>query len=210
MTLSYWQQLVSTGLLQEKTCAACMNYCLGTVKTAGSSGRCVMLVCLDITKAFDRASHGRLINNTESCGITDPLVSGLTSYLLFRNQLAQTNGYTFLHGPVSSGVIQGSVLGPPLFLLYVNHVLNIITRCALFLFADDNKTVYAFQSEDVDSAIPKIIQNPISLHNYASEWIINFSAEKFASFAICASYPQGCIKLEFELSPSTMRFVTRA
>ncbi|VDP36673.1 unnamed protein product, partial [Echinostoma caproni] len=103
-----------------------------------------VVVYLDMTKAFDRVSHTRLIAKARSYGIGDPLLSWLSSYLSERSQVVSVNDCSSQPQPVTSGVIQGSVLGPLLFLMYINDVSKSIICGTPFLFADDIKVVYSF------------------------------------------------------------------
>ena len=118
-------------------------------------------VFFDLNKAFDSVPHRQLISKLRAIGLDDYLVSWITNYLTNRSQSVVLHGETSDLLPVTSGVPQGSVLGPLLFLLYVNDVNNVALSegSKLILYADDillyrKKFIekdYAALQQDVDS-----------------------------------------------------------
>ncbi|WP_432422675.1 reverse transcriptase domain-containing protein [Streptococcus dysgalactiae] len=96
-------------------------------------------------------------------GIVDPLLSWLSLYLSMRSQRTNVNGHLSLPIPITSGVIQGSVLGPLLFLLYINDVFTTVNRGTPFLFADDIKIVYSFKPSSIDATLATIVDDLHSL-----------------------------------------------
>ena len=94
---------------------------------------------LDLRKAFDTVSHPELLLKLSAAGITGDLWKWFRSYLTNRSQQVSINGSLSYSLPVSSGVPQGSILGPLLFLVYVNDLPTAITTSQLLMFADDTK-----------------------------------------------------------------------
>ena len=91
---------------------------------------------LDISKAFDRVWHKGLLFNLKRIGIDAPLYHLLENYLKNRKQRVVLNGQTSEWKDILAGVPQGSVLGPILFLIYINDLPDGLISNAK-LFADD-------------------------------------------------------------------------
>ena len=96
------------------------------------------VIYLDFSKAFDTVPHKRLILKLQAYGVHGNLLSWLTNYLSDRFQRVCLNGSCSGWKPVISGVPQGSVLGPLLFVIYINDLSSCVSSC-LFKFVDDAK-----------------------------------------------------------------------
>ncbi|CAB3985895.1 Hypothetical predicted protein [Paramuricea clavata] len=105
-----------------------------------ASGKEVDVLYLDLAKAFDKVPHNLLLLKLQLHGITGPLLLWMKSYLSDRKQRVVVEGASSDWLPVTSGVPQGSILGPLLFLVYVNDLPScIINNSNIALFADDSK-----------------------------------------------------------------------
>jgi len=95
---------------------------------------------LDISKAFDCVDHTCLLFKIQELGIDDPLLNLLSSYLFQPSQVVLINRALSDLKYTSCGVAQGSVLGPLLFLIYVNDIAKNI-NASISLFADDTTLI---------------------------------------------------------------------
>ena len=94
-------------------------------------------VFIDLKQAFDTVDHSMLVTKLDHYGIRGVAKQWLSSYLENRKQYVCFNGTDSGFLPITCGLPQGSILGPTLFLLYVNDLCNVSTRLTSILFADD-------------------------------------------------------------------------
>ena len=92
---------------------------------------------LDFAKAFDSMPHQRLLLRLQSLGVCGQLLGWICSFLTTRSQRVVVNGQFSEWLSVGSGVPQGSILGPLLFVLYVDDIRSVVQTSSLKLFADD-------------------------------------------------------------------------
>ena len=102
-------------------------------------GGCVDVIYCDFQKAFDKVPHRRLLHKLERYGIKGKLLGWVRHFLLGRVQRVRVGGTTSSDREVISGIPQGSVLGPILFVSYINDLPPTASNSDLFLFADDLK-----------------------------------------------------------------------
>ncbi|CAB4000594.1 Hypothetical predicted protein [Paramuricea clavata] len=138
------------GFLQGKSCVTNLLEALDYIGACLDKGGQVDMVYLDMSKAFDRINHKRLTQKLANSGIGGNLLKWFQSYLTDRRQRVTVLGVTSKSLPVCSGVPQGSILGPALFLLYVNDLLEAPTSSRAAMFADDTKIFSAIQSQNDD------------------------------------------------------------
>ena len=91
----------------------------------------------DFAKTFDKVSHPHLISKLKSYGISDPLIEWINNFLSGRKQRVVIDGHESNWLEVTSGVPQGSILGPLMFLVYINDLPSSVTS-NVDLFADDS------------------------------------------------------------------------
>ena len=98
-------------------------------------------VAFDISRAFDRIWHAGLLHKLKSYGISDQIFGLISSFLSNRRLRVVLDGKSSQEYPVNAGVPQGSILGPTLFLLYINNLPDDVI-CNIAIYADDT-TLYS-------------------------------------------------------------------
>ena len=121
-----------------------LSYLDKCVKTI-VDGDVVDTIYLDFAKAFDTVPHRRLIGKLHAYGIKGNILNWIIEFLRDRTQVVRVNGTQSVPAPVVSGIPQGTVLGPVLFVLYINDILDSVTSEG-FLFADDTKIFHHITS----------------------------------------------------------------
>ena len=137
---------------------------------------------MDFQRAFDSLSHNKLIHKLISYGISGNLLYWIQSFLTNRTQIVRVGNHLSNPCPVSSGVPQGSVLGPILFILFINDVTDSFHDSVFAqLFADDIK-IYTTLTHPSDYAS---FQNHLDLiHTWSSAWQLPISHSKCNVFEI--------------------------
>ena len=129
---------------------------------------------LDMSKTFDKVRHERHFLKLYQYGIRGNMLTWLQSFLGGQSQRVVLNGHYSTPCDVISGVPQGSVLGPTLFLIYINDIVDGI-QSTIGLFADDC-LVYRCVSSPADQCILQEYLNRLS--TWATTWQVDFNVDK--------------------------------
>ena len=101
------------------------------------------LLFLDLKKAFDTVDHEILLGKLNAYGISRVAGNWFRSYLSERQQMCRVNGHSSSSHFLRCGVPQGTILGPLLFLIYINDLPNCLVHSRARMFADDTNLTYA-------------------------------------------------------------------
>ena len=162
------------GFLAGKSCLTNLLEFMEDVTEIIDRGNSVDVIYLDFAKAFDKVSHKRLLKKLVCHGISGNVGRWIENWLSGRRQRVGVNGVYSDWNSVISGVPQGSVLGPLLFLIFINDLdEDILSR--LKKFADDTKLYREINSnKDCES-----LQNDIDkLEGWSVEWKMLFNVDK--------------------------------
>ena len=171
----------------------CLINLQDSIRMEISQGKYVGMVLIDLQKAFDTVDHEILLEKLDAMGFNHN--KWFESYLKGRKQMVVVNDVSSEIGTVTCGVPQGSILGPLLFLCYVND-MPISLKCKLLLYADDSalivsgfdpKKIADDLSRELESCRQWLIDNKLSLHLGKTEAILFGSKRKLKrvnSFAV--------------------------
>ena len=96
-------------------------------------------IYLDFAKAFDKVDHKLLLKKLEIYGFHPKVVHWIRSFLSNRTQYVVVDGHKSLKSLIISGVPQGTVLGPILFIIYINDIIDHVSHSTIRCFADDTR-----------------------------------------------------------------------
>ena len=135
-------------LSRRSTCTQLLDTLSDWVSAVNKRQR-VDCVYIDLSKAFDTVSHPKLLQKLRGYGVDYELFNWISAFLSGRSQRVTVDSGLSESVPVTSGVPQGSVLGPLLFLLYINDIVECVEGVShVRLFADDAKFYCARNSDD--------------------------------------------------------------
>ena len=157
---------------------SCITQLLEVLQDIGKnldSEKTTDVVYLDFSKAFDSVSHPNLIQKLRDHGISGPLLNWFCDYLSSRKQRVVIDGVSSSFLEVTSGVPQGSVVGPLLFIIYVNEIPNETTHSKTPMFADDSKCYRQITSTDDEQLLQRDIN---SLQEWSVKWELSFNVQK--------------------------------
>ena len=129
------------------------------------TGHHVVAVFVDLQKAFDTVDQDILLQKLEKMGLRGPANKLIKSYLDNRYQFTSVNKQESSRRSIKVGITQGSVLGPLMYILYVESIAMLQMQCKYFMFADDTALVFSEKNED---ELEQNIQNSLNLFY---EWL---------------------------------------
>ena len=162
------------GFREKRSCVTQLVMLVNDLVTSIYNKEQVDLILLDFSKAFDKVSHEKVLVKMHEYGVRGNTLKWIESFLHDRSQTVVLNGTASDPIPVSSGVPQGSVLGPLLFLAYINDLPHNISS-KVRLFADDTAIYISLTSADTSVTL----QNDLNLlEKWELEWDMKFNPSK--------------------------------
>ena len=138
-------------------------------------GKPVCSVFFDVRKAFDSVPHATLVSKLQSRGLNDFLLRWICDYLKGREQRVVLNGVSSRPRPVLSGVPQGSVLGPLLFILYINDLADLKLGSKMVVYADD---ILLYRSIETNADYNQMQEDVTSVEQWMTENFLTPNAAK--------------------------------
>ena len=167
----------------------CLTHLSDFIRFKMDEGQMVGMVLLDLQKAFDTVNHRILLMKLEAIGLHKDAVRWFQSYLSDRHQIVDVSGTLSSEASITCGVPQGSILGPLLFLIYVNDMAAVVKN-KILLYADDTGILVAGKriseiesilSNDLELISEWLVDNKLSLHLGKTESILFGSKPKLRS-----------------------------
>ena len=159
------------GFRRHRSCVTQLLEVLNNLTEWIENSENIDIIYLDFCKAFDSVPHKRLLNKLKAYGISGNLLDWIADFLSDRKQRVKVNNSVSSEKKVTSCIPQGSILGPVLFIIFINDFPeNVQSTCKVF--ADDTKIYNVTKNHD-------IIQNDINaLFEWSRTWQLNFNLAK--------------------------------
>ena len=209
MTFLIGNKLISDkqyGFLPGKSCTLQLLNFLDDLTLANDQSKQITTIYLDFEKAFDKISHSALIFKLESMGVSSWLLAWVKDFLSDRTMYVTVGEGKSQKRKVTSGVPQGSVLCPVLFLCYINALPENVVYSKTLLFADDTKIYTQINSPDDIKNLQADINN---ITKWCIKWqmqlncnkckVINFNNNNIQADIILANTPLPVVNCEEDL-----------
>jgi ribonuclease P/MRP protein subunit RPP40 len=194
------------GFQSERSTADLMSVLFQKWSDALDEGSEVRAVSLDISKAFDKVWHDGLLCKLQSYGIGGLLLNWLKDYLSGRSQAVCVDGVQSKPAAINAGVPQGSVLGPTLFLIFINDLLE-STENPIHSFADDSTLHMPLPAGPLHVARQQVAETLESdlgkIEEWGKRWLVTFNASKTTQLTVSRRTDQNYPVVQFQGIPLT-------
>ena len=169
------------GFRKSRSCETQLIDFIQELARSNNSNTQTDLIIMDFAKAFDKVSHRHLLYKLKFYGIENNTLNWIQAFLQDRTQTVVINGISSTSVPVTSGVPQGTVLGPILFLIYINDLPEYLEHSKLRLFADDSIIYREIKTQD---DCHKLQLDLDSAARWESDWLMAFHPDKCTNLSI--------------------------
>jgi hypothetical protein len=182
------------GFMPGKSCTTNLLEFMETVTRAIDAGKPFDIVYLDFAKAFDKVPRERLLEKLRAHGVQGRALNWIRSWLTGRKQRVVLNGKCSTWAEVLSGVPQGSVLGPILFLIFINDLDSAAELISILKkFADDTKLGQSAGTPEERELLQQALDN---LCIWAKRWGMEFNVKKCKVMHIGFNNPAQCYTMD--------------
>ena len=194
------------GFRSQLSCETQLTEFFQDIVTNAKDGNQTDVLVMDFSKAFDKVGHMRLIQKLDRYGINGTTAQWVKNWLADRTQTVVVDGEVSNSAPVTSGVPQGSVLGPCLFLLYINDLAESLDS-TVRLFADDTIAYLAIKS-NADAAV---LQRDLDkLGEWETKWQMEFHPDKCEVLRISKKWKSNTLQPNYVLRGHELKVVSQA
>ena len=192
------------GFREKRSCETQLIMLIEDLARNASVGKQTDIILLDFSKAFDKVNHSKLLWKLHQYGIRGHVLNWVRAFLGSRSQRVVIEGEESESIPVTSGVPQGSVLGPILFLIYINDLPDEVCS-QVRLFADDTALYLTMESEDSG---PTLQSDLDILSMWETRWDMEFNPSKCQVVHVAGS--KRPVKRDYILHGQVLESVTCA
>ena len=194
------------GFRGKRSCETQLVLTVDDLSRALDQGKQIDCILLDFAKAFDKVSHRSLMTKLENYGIAGQNLLWIQDFLHSRSQVVVVEGEESERAAVTSGVPQGSVLGPALFLVYINDLPEKLHSTPR-LFADDT-LLYRIIDSPADCDL--LQEDLLTLEKWESDWSMEFAAEKCMVLRVTRKRPWNRIIRNYKIHNHVLDSVNSA
>ena len=187
------------GFRKQRSTEAAVTLCSDRIREAAGEGKLTGAVFLDLTRAFDNINHASMLNKLGIHGVRDVELEWFKSYMFQRSQVIDIDSNLSEEMPLFTGVPQGTILGPLLFIVFIDDFEKHLQHSEVIQYADD--TVIMFADKDVQ-AISKSLNEDlenISKYCYENELLMNLKKGKTEAMLFGTAQKLSRIKNELKL-----------